>query len=73
MKKVFALAAMAMLVLASCKKDFTCECTADTNGNGSTTTEYDFIDQKKSDAEEGCEAQEQNLKQVDPNASCELQ
>ena len=32
MKKVLVVAAVAMLALASCKKDFTCECTGLTSG-----------------------------------------
>jgi hypothetical protein len=35
----------------SCTKDYTCECTI-----LSQTTEYEFQDVKKSEAEEGCDA-----------------
>ena len=52
-KFVFALAAVAVLSLASCKKDYTCECTWNVND---TAMDYSFEikDAKKADAEEAC-------------------
>ncbi len=43
--------AVFVLSLASCKKDYDCECTV--AGQTSTTT---FEDSKKSDAEDACDA-----------------
>ena len=38
MKKVLLLAVAGMFVLASCKKDYTCECTANVLGTPETTS-----------------------------------
>lgn len=53
MKKVLALAAVGVFVLASCKKDYTCECTA-TNGSISTTS-TSTVNGTKKDAKTACE------------------
>lgn len=50
MKKVF-FAAVAVLALASCKKDYSCECTYDSN-----KYTYELKDVKKSDAKDACNA-----------------
>jgi hypothetical protein len=50
MKKIILVAAVAMLVLASCKKDYTCECTSSLLG----VTSFVIEDSSKSDAEDGC-------------------
>ncbi len=68
MKKVlFALSAVAFFSLASCKKDYTCECAV----NGDTMT-LPIQDAKKGDAEDACDAAEVTYKNADPEASCEL-
>ncbi len=54
MKKIIAIAAMAVLVLSSCKKDYTCECT--TTGNGQTATASSTVKATKKDAKEACES-----------------
>ena len=53
MKKVFFLAAFAVLGLASCKKDYTCECT--TTGSGTSITQTTTINGTKKDAKTACE------------------
>lgn len=50
-KLFFVAAAVAMISLSSCKKDWTCEC--DVESGGSAT--YEFKDTKKKDAEEACD------------------
>ena len=57
MKKVILVAAVAMLALASCKKDHTCSCVISGNsslGNFSVTEDTIFVDMKKSEAEDKC-------------------
>ena len=51
MKKVFAVVAVVAL-LASCKKDYTCTCTA-----AGVTSSFEYKDVKKADAEDACDAQ----------------
>jgi hypothetical protein len=50
MKKIFAAVAIVAL-FASCKKDYTCDCTV-----GAVTTSTPINDAKKADAEEACDA-----------------
>ena len=53
MKKVLLIAAVAGLSFASCKKDYTCECTISGNGvSGSTTA---TIKDTKKKAKDACE------------------
>lgn len=54
MKKVFAVAALALLSFASCKKDYICECTT-SNGSSSVVSKEDIKDQTKKDAKTACE------------------
>ncbi|MFK7783985.1 MAG: hypothetical protein AB8B56_02655 [Crocinitomicaceae bacterium] len=54
MKKVLFVGAFALLSLASCKKDYTCECT--TSVAGISTSASATINDTKSNAEEACEA-----------------
>ena len=68
MKKVFAIAAIGGLFLASCKGDYHCHCTA----NG-TQPEVDYENVKKDDAQASCDAYLAQLQQTDPNATCELE
>jgi len=49
MKKIILVAVVSMLVLVSCKKDYTCDCVGNT---GSVT--YLIENSSKSDAEKGC-------------------
>lgn len=58
MKKVILFAAAGLFVLASCKKDYTCECTS-TNG-GATATASTTINDTKKNAEQECEAQNES-------------
>jgi hypothetical protein len=53
MKKVLFVAALGMLTLASCKKDYTCECTTSYGGLSSTATTT--INATKKDAKTACE------------------
>jgi hypothetical protein len=53
MKKVLFVAALGMLTLASCKKDYTCECTTTIVGFSSTATTT--INATKKDAKTACE------------------
>lgn len=53
MKKVLFVAALGMLTLASCKKDYTCECTTTIVGFSSTATST--IKATKKDAKAACE------------------
>ena len=54
MKKIILVGAVALLGLASCKKDYTCECTMDLLGV--KTTSSTTLNATKSDATEACEA-----------------
>jgi len=51
MKKVILIAAVGMMALVSCKKDYTCECNVD-----GEKYSYDMKDVKKSDAKDACDA-----------------
>jgi hypothetical protein len=55
MKKVLLLAVAGMFVLASCKKDYTCACTASIGEISSTSSVT--LHAKKSDAKTACESQ----------------
>ncbi len=52
MKKVL-FAAVAVLALASCKKEYTCECTV-SSGSSSASSSVTFEKMKKKDAEDKC-------------------
>lgn len=52
-KNVLLVVAIASLALASCKKDYTCECTA--TGNGSTVTASTTIKDTKKKAKDACD------------------
>ncbi len=51
MKKVILFGGLTLLTLASCKKDWTCECTSSAGGSSSTT----IADKTKSDAKADCD------------------
>ncbi len=60
MKKVFTIAAIALVAMtfASCEKTYTCECTTTISGTGffdGTATEIFTFDAKKKDAEATCD------------------
>lgn len=67
MKKVIAIAVLGVFVLASCKKDYTCECSVD-----GETINLPYNKQKKKDAEAACDAAETTYKMGDPDATCTL-
>lgn len=52
MKKVMIFGTFSLLVLASCKKDYTCTCTTTTGGV--SASESVTLNATKSDAEEAC-------------------
>jgi hypothetical protein len=54
MKKVLLVAVAGLFVLASCKKDYTCECTVTLLGT-SQTVSTEYKDVKKKDATETCD------------------
>ncbi len=53
MKKVVVFAALAMISLASCKKDYTCNCTTTNDGVQQASSSYTITDHL-SDAEAKC-------------------
>jgi hypothetical protein len=78
MKKIILVAAVAMLALASCKKDRTCSCdftVSDSNfGNFSLSLDTVYTDMKKADAETLCESNNASLVTEDGTTTiaCEL-
>ncbi len=56
MKKILLIAAVAGLAMASCKKDYTCECTESSTIPGSTTTtsKNQILDASKRQAKANC-------------------
>lgn len=73
MKKTLAIAAVSLLALASCKKDYTCECTTSATDNGQTisTTSTFTINDTKKNATEACEAN--NVNTGITSVSCAIQ
>ena len=71
MKKILLVAAVAGLSLVSCKKDYTCECTATSTyaGYTSQTSSASTGKMKKKDAETKCNSGDQSVNSVylDPN------
>ena len=67
MKKLFIVAVVASFGMVSCKKDYTCTCTAE--GESETTV---FKDTKKKDAKDACEAREALYTAFGAAASCEI-
>lgn len=68
MKKIIIVSALAVFALASCKKDYTCECTS-TVGSETTTTST-TLNGKKKDVEAACTAGNSTL--ALSNAKCEI-
>ena len=72
MKKVLLIAAVAVLALASCKKDRTCTCTVDYGIDGvEAQTVSDTQELSKKDAEEWCDDASTSLSSLDAG-SCTL-
>ena len=67
MKKVLAIAVLGTIVLASCKKDYTCDCSVD---GENLSLPYKKV--KKKDAEAACDSAESTYKMGDPDATCTL-
>lgn len=59
MKKYLVLGAIVSVAFISCKKDYTCECTA--NAAGVTSTSTISIKDTKKNAEEDCESAKASL------------
>ena len=57
MKKILLVAAVACMTMTSCKKDYTCECTATvgTTGNTTSATTSTTIHDKQDAAKTACE------------------
>lgn len=68
MKKVFVVAALAVFVLSSCKKDYTCACKF-TDG---ATLNIEMNKVKKKDAESSCASAETTYKAGDPGVKCSI-
>ncbi len=67
---VFALAFVAAIAF-SCKKDYTCDCSY-TADDQTVTASVEFVDAKKADAEEACDAYQATLAILGTGATCEL-
>ena len=67
MKKVLAVAILGVIVLSSCKKDYTCECKGDM-----INISIAMDKQKKKDAENSCDAAETTYKGGDASVNCTL-
>ncbi len=68
-KSIILLAGVAMLALASCKKDYTCECT-DVPLLG--TVPIEIKDAKKSEAKDACDALQATYSIASPATKCSL-
>jgi len=68
MKKITLMLAAGMLLFASCKKDWTCTCTA----NGVSGTAATYTDTKKSDAKASCDALQNLAIAFEPTTSCSI-
>ena len=71
-KMFFVAAAVAVLSLSSCKKDYTCECT--TSLGGITTSASTTINDTKSNAEEACEngSSTSTVAGIESSVTCEI-
>ena len=68
MKKVlFATATFTLILVSSCRKDYTCVCTED-----GFTKSFEYTDIKSDDAESACEDQEETFNKTGQNVNCEL-
>jgi hypothetical protein len=69
MKKIFAIAVLGVITLSSCKKDYTCACTA-TNSAYNVSAAYKGV--KKKDAEKSCDTFGTSYASSTPGGKCEL-
>lgn len=67
MKKVLAIAALGVFVLSSCKKDYTCTCTA----SGFSQSEP-YTAMKKKEAEDKCDKKQSDIQTINPNVTCTI-
>jgi hypothetical protein len=68
MKKVLFIAAVGVISLASCKKDYTCACK-----DGSTTVATYTVHTTKKKSKDLCSENDASVKVVYPSASCTIQ
>ncbi len=66
--KIFALASFAVAVLASCKKDYTCNCTV----SGFTAVAETYTSVSKSDAESKCSDFEADAQEDFAGVTCSI-
>ncbi len=66
--KIVALSFLAVIALASCKKDYTCNCTS----SGFTLVVETYSSVKKADAESKCSEYEADAKEEFPQVSCSI-
>ena len=66
--KIFALASFGIIALASCKKDYTCNCSS----GGFTVVAETYTSVSKKDAESKCSDYEKDAQQIVENASCSI-
>lgn len=69
MKKITLSLAAGLLLFASCKKDWTCTCTA----SGVSYNAATYTDTKKADAEASCETVQNLAIIVAPTTSCSIE
>ncbi|MBX3163940.1 MAG: hypothetical protein KF900_05625 [Bacteroidetes bacterium] len=70
MKKIVMIAAVVALSMASCKKDYTCECSGGSIPAGLAKIEYKKV--KKKDAQSSCDALSSTYAIYGTGISCEL-
>ncbi|MBL4755408.1 MAG: hypothetical protein JKY52_17650 [Flavobacteriales bacterium] len=70
-KLLFLGAAVTLLSVTACKKDYTCNCTFDSTGGVADIT-FEIKKAKKQDAEDTCKATEDTYKLGDPKATCSI-
>lgn len=73
MKKAIFIGALGVFALASCKKDYTCECTSSVGGVSTGTSSITINDTKKK-AKDACEATgaSASIGGVTSSTTCEL-
>lgn len=73
MKKTMIVLGIAMFAFSSCKKEYTCSCSAYTSfGVDVAAQDYVLPKQKKSDAEDACQALQDVNVILDASATCEI-
>jgi hypothetical protein len=73
MKKTMIVLGIALFAFSSCKKEYTCSCSAYTYMTiTAEAADYDLGKQSKADAEEACESLQDINVILDPAATCEL-